>query len=177
MNVTRGITGEHFDHKLAAIFEEENKARTAADALRQNTSLQGAQVLVVAPSDPDSGWELEPEDKGIWRTLIWSHLWLGLAGAIAGVIFFGILYIARVMFILANPIAAVLITAAFGAVFGMLLAGLITLRPDHMPYVSVAQSALKRGKFVVTVHARSLEQLNEAKAMLNNYPARTISTF
>lgn len=168
-----GITGETFDHKIAAIFASETEALDAAESIRSHTTLRDAQVFIISPHDPHSGKALEPEDRGIWRTLVRSHIWLGIAGAAAGLILFGFLMAADIRFVVANAVTAMFITIVFGATTGMMLGGLITLRPDHMPYLMKTQAALKEGKYVVAVHATSSEQQQEAEKLLNTGEGET----
>lgn len=175
MNIS-GITGETYDHKVAAIFDNEISAKRAAKALGDATNLREAQIFVVGPNDKHPGWELEPEDKGIWRTLLRSHIWLGIAGALGGVVFFLVLFGLNILFITQNAITSAALFVGFGAVAGMMLAGLITLRPDHMPYISMATSALRSGKYVVAVHAITTQQMNEANNVLENMDVDTVSS-
>lgn len=177
MKMSKNITGENFDHKIAAIFESENSANQAADTVRNITSLKSAQVFVVAPNDTHKGWELEPEDRGIWRTMIRAHVRLGLVGMALGFVLFLVLFMAGIQFIVANAIISAALGLAFGGIAGLMLGGLVTLRPDHMPYVSVSQSALKRGKFVVAVHAANVDQLKEADREFNKLGATTVRSF
>ena len=176
MKIATSISGEHFDHKVAAIFQDEFSAKRAVDILRKTTSLQNQQIFVVSPNDRHPGWELEPVDRGIWRTMLRAHVWLGLIGAVVGLLLFLILFATGIPFIVANAITAAAIAIAFGAVFGMMFGGLMTLRPDHMPYVSVSQSALRKGKFIVAVHASSANQLKEANYAFNKLQVKTVSS-
>lgn len=173
---TPEITGETFDHKVAAIFENEASATQAAKAVRDATSLREAQIFIVGPNTPHPGWELEPEDTGIWNTLVRSHIWLAVVGAMLGIVFFLILYVSNIPFITQNALTSALLALGFGAVIGMMFAGLITLRPDHMPYVSMAKSALRKGKYVVAIHATTAEQLKEANAALDKLDVKKFST-
>jgi hypothetical protein len=170
------ITGETLHHKMAAIFDTEGGAEQAAANLRENTSLNDYQLFLIGPNDTHPGWELEPEDRGIWKTLVRSHVWLGLAGLGVGLLVFFLLFGLDIRFVVENALTAAALAAAFGVVFGMLFAGLITIRPDHMPYVSMAQSALRKGKYVVAVHAASLDQLQEADSELQKLNVKTIRT-
>lgn len=176
MKSSVSITGEHQAHKAAAIFETESDAKGVAETLSKNTSLNDEQVLVVTPQDQHQGEALEPENQGIWHTLLRSHLWLGVGGAIAGFILFLILSAAGVGFIVQNTMAAAAVLAALGGVIGLLLAGGVTLRPDHTPYVVKAQAALNEGKYVLTVHASSSEQLKEATTVFKNRNVKMIRT-
>lgn len=161
------ISGERFDHKIAAVFVNESEALDAVEQLRSNTRIRDAQIFIINPHDPHTGKGLEPEDKGIWKTLVRSHIGLGIAGAVAGLLFFALLMAIGIAFVVDNAYTTTLILLVFGAVGGMMLAGLMTLRPDHEAYLINARQALKAGKFVVAVHAASSEQQEEAEKILH----------
>ncbi|NMT64280.1 hypothetical protein [Marinobacter orientalis] len=167
MKPSASLIGEQEDHKVAAVFDTESDARGTAKAICEETSLTDEQVTVLSPDDRHQGKQLEPEDRGIWKTLVRSHIGLAIVGAVAGFVLFLILSTVGVGFIARNAVVAVSVMTAFGAVFGMLAAGAVTLRPDHTPYLAKAQSALSEGKYVLAVHASSLEQLQEVKSLLN----------
>ncbi len=118
----------------------------------------------------------EPEDQGIWKTLVRSHVWLGVGGAVTGFILFLLLNALGVGFIAQNALVAASVLTAIGAAIGMLLAGAVTIRPDHTPYLVKAQSALNKGKYVLAVHASSSEQLQEAKSLLDSRNVKTVET-
>lgn len=177
MKNAASLKGEVFDHKIAAVFDSATEAENTARALREQTSLPSDRIIVISPDDPDSGRALEPESKGIWRTLVRSHVGLGIAGAVVGFVLFLVLYSADVAFITLNLVVSVIVLTVFGAVGGLLLAGMVTLRPDHMPYIALAQSALRKGKYVLTVHASSEEQMDEAMKTLRNRGVRSVRSF
>ncbi len=160
------LTGEHFDHKMAAIFSSDADATQAAEAVRAATDLSGRQVIVARPGDRHLGRELEPEDRGIWRTLVRSHIWLAVAGAVTGLLLFLLTFFSGVPFVTQNVIWAVGVFIAYGTLVGAMVGGLGTLRPDHIPYIRAAKSALKEGKYVVTVHAETPSQMQAAKCRL-----------
>lgn len=176
MKNSMGLTGESSSHKLAAIFASEPAAREAAVKVVDAVGLDNDQVEVVNPGDDEPGRKLEPESRGIWHTLIRAHLWLGLAGAAIGAILYFLLWAAGVAAVVDNTAwaAGMLILGFF--VGGLLLGGLVTARPDHVPYIRAAASALRDGKSVVVVHARDLEQLRQAKAELEKHHADVIPT-
>ncbi|MEX0606188.1 MAG: hypothetical protein WD623_14860 [Marinobacter sp.] len=171
------LSGEVVDHKIAAVFESSTEAENIALALREGTSLAADQVIIVSPENPRSARALEPESQGIWSTLVRSHIGLGMAGAIAGFILFSTLYSADVAFITQSLVVSAIVLTAIGGGIGLLLAGMVTLRPDHMPYLMLAQSALRKGKYVLTVHASSAQQLDEAKKTLRNRRVSSVRSF
>ncbi|MDL0430428.1 hypothetical protein QPM17_04790 [Marinobacter sp. TBZ242] len=176
MKSSVGLTGEQQGHKVAAVFDTEPDARGTAKAICEETSLTDEQVTVLSPADRHQGKELEPEDQGIWQTLVRSHVGLGVIGAVAGFVLFLILSALGVGLATDNTIVAASVMTAFGGVFGLLVAGGVTLRPDHTPYLVKAQSALREGKYVLAVHASSFEQLQEAKSLLDSRNVKTVQT-
>ncbi len=165
------------DHKFAAVFDSVTQAEDTALALLERTSLAKEQITVIRPDDPRAAQGLEPESQGIWRTLVDPHVVLGIAGAVAGFVLFLVLYSADVAFITLNLVVSVIVLTTFGAVGGLLLAGTVTLRPNRMPYLVLAQSALRQGKYVITVHASSAEQLEEARKTLRSRGVGSIRIF
>lgn len=177
MNNSMGLSGEVFDHKVAAVFETGSDAEIAARTICETTSLDDDQVTLLRPNAYDPDWELEPEDQGIWRTLVQSHLWLGAMGIVAGLILFLVLSAMNIGFIVLNTWVAASVLAALGGICGLLAAGAVTIRPDHMPYLMTAQSALRNGYFVLAVHTSSLQQLEEVQKVLRKWHTRLIRTF
>ncbi|KPP97997.1 hypothetical protein [Marinobacter sp. HL-58] len=176
MNASVKLTGEHDDHKVAAVFDTESDARGTAKAICEETSLTDEQVTVLGPTDRHQGKELEPEDRGIWQTLVRSHIGLGAAGAVAGFVLFLVLSAMGVGFVVQNSVVAASVMTAIGAAIGMLVAGAVTLRPDHTPYLVKTQSALRDGKYVLAVHAASRQQRQEAKSHLDSRNVKTVQT-
>jgi len=144
MSETATITGELSNSKLAAVFPDEGAARAAAQLVSASLSLGSAQVQVITPNELHPGRMLEPESQGIWRTIIVAHVRLGIVGVVAGLLLFAALYAMGVPFIVMSPTAAGLALLFFGAVAGLMLGGLVALRPDHDPYVQATRDARRR---------------------------------
>lgn len=171
-----GLTGEVSDHKVAAVFGDVHLADGAARALRETLQLQDAQVIVVAPGQHGLDRALEPEDRGIFRTILRTHLWLGIAGAVLGLGVFAVLWTRGIPLVAQSPVAAALVISAFGAVAGLFLGGLVSLRPDHDPYIDKARQAHADGKPVVLVHAFDVDQAAAAQRALEAAGGDTIRT-
>ena len=77
------VLGERAPSKVAALFGDQRGAEAAAARLRRELGLGEAQVRVLSPGDPHPGRKIEPDDRGIWRTAIKSHVTLGLLGLMA----------------------------------------------------------------------------------------------
>lgn len=177
MKTSMHLSGEILDHKLAAQCGTATEAEKVADDLCNQTSLSRGQVRIVRPDDDHQGSKLEPEDQGIMHTAIRSHVWLGLAGAAGGLLLFTVLAASGLPFVVQNLIWAGGLFAVFGGVVGLLLGGVYTLRPDHTAYVARSSSALRKGYYMVTIHARDRDQVGEAKRYLKARHINTVRTF
>lgn len=160
------FTGEVSNSKLAAVFDTVALARAAVDAVVARTGLQPAQVKLVAPDDPNPGTKLEPEGRNILYTILFAHVWFGIAGLVLGAIVFGVLLWLGTPLIASSPGIAAVAFVFFGGVAGLMLGGFISLRPDHDRYILAAQEAMTRGRATVVVHALSGEQADEAADIL-----------
>jgi hypothetical protein len=176
MSETSPITGELSNSKLAAVFPHERSARAAAQAVSDRLSLGAAQVQVITPTEPQAGRKLEPESHGIWRTIVVAHVRFGLGGAAVGLLAFAALYAMGVAFIVNSPVAASLVLLFFGAVAGLMLGGLVSLRPDHDRYVEATRDAMTEGNTTVVVHAFSVQQRDQAAELLRAEGGEVTST-
>lgn len=136
--------GERSLTLVAADFDDRASALAAA------STLPDEEVSVIAPGDPLVASKLEPDQRGIWRTMIRSHLILGVAGALVG--------LAASWALTANWAAAAgspgftaLFAGVMGAFAGMIIAGALTLRPDHGLVIRRVHAALRRGRWAVVV--------------------------
>jgi uncharacterized membrane protein YbhN (UPF0104 family) len=171
------LTGEVSNSKLAAVFDSEGVARAAADALIADSDLAPAQVKIVTPDEPHPGIKLEPEGGGIWRTIVVAHMKLGIAGVIVGALAFAAMSWVGVPFVVQSPWTAGLVMAAFGGVGGLLMGGLVSLRPDHDPYILATREAMAQRRTTVLVHALSQPQLQRADEILKRHGADVTRTF
>lgn len=176
MSTLSPVTGEASDSKVAAIFDSERSARRIAQALRKTLRLRQSQVQVITPEDRHPGRKMEPEDSGIFRTLVLAHVRMGLVGAAAGVLLFALLYFGGLDLVTASPGFASALIIGYGAVFGLMVGGLVTLRPDHDPYIHKVRDALAEGRSAVVVHAFDAEQRKAAKEALDAQGGETIRT-
>ena len=176
MSDTSPITGELSNSKVAAVFDSEAVARAAAGKAAVVLSLGSAQVQVIMPGERHMDEKLEPERHGIWRTIVVAHVKLGIVGFFAALLTFAILHALGVPFITSSPLAACLVMLFFGTTGGLMLGGLVSLRPDHDRYVEAARSAMREGNTTVVVHAFSSEQAGEAAEFLRAQGGEVTST-
>ena len=177
MSETSPITGELSNSKVAAVFPDEASARRAAQAVASALSLAAAQVQVVTPGTGSlPGRKLEPESRGIWRTIVRAHLWFGIAGIVGGLLLFAVLHAMGIRFIVSSPVAAALVIVFFSAVAGLWAGGLVSLRPDHDRMVEATRDAMDEGNTTGVVHAYSMDPRAQAAERLRGQGGDVTST-
>ncbi|MGO1541878.1 MAG: hypothetical protein ACTH0Y_09835 [Luteimonas sp.] len=172
MSTLSALTGETSNSKVAATFDSERRARRIAQGLRRALGLKHSQVQVITPRVRHPDRKLEPETRGIVRTIVIAHLKLGAAGVVAG----ALLYALGVDLVTSSPGFAVALMMGYGGVFGLMAGGLVSLRPDHDPYIHKVHDALDEGRSAVVVHAFDADQRDAAKRALDAEGGDTIRT-
>lgn len=170
------LTGEVSNSKLAAVFDSAAAARDAAAALLAEAGLQPQQVKVITPDEPDANIKLEPEGKGIWHTIKVAHVRMGIVGAVLGAVAFGIMMWVGLPFVTRSPFTAAAVTIAFATVGGLLLGGLVSIRPDHDRYVHATHDAMEARRTTVVVHALSKDEQQRASELLSARGADVTAT-
>ena len=174
---TSAIFGEKYLSKVGAAFDNPEDARAAADQLCTEAGLQSTQVRVVQPDDPDMARKLEPEPRGILGTLAKAHITLGVAGLILGLLIAVVLILADLAAFTWNPWYTLLVFGFFGAIAGLLLGGLVTLRPDHDRLIAWVKDSASGSRWFVLVHARDHDEERRAKDSLEKTSQKVIATF
>ncbi len=170
-----GLTGERSNHKLAGIFPDAEQAEQCRKRIEASTETP----LVIDILNAESGAlgrRLEPESRGIWHTLVRSHVWLAMAGAGAGLIIFALMVFMNVAFVVQNLLPAAALLVFFCAVGGAMIGGLVTLRPDHSVFNAAVSSALSENRHVVIVHPTTSAQIESARACLKQFADQTVAT-
>jgi hypothetical protein len=176
MKRSMGLTGEAAAHKVAGIFRDPQRMRECREALAASLEQPDVEIETLAPGKESPAWLLEPESRGIWHTLVRAHLWLGVAGAAAGLLAFALLSILGVAFVVQNPWASAVLLLCFGAAGGALIGGLVTVRPDHTPYIARVRAALDDGRYVLVAHPHDREQASTARECLGRHADDTVTT-
>lgn len=173
MNRVVDPIGESSRHQLAAVFESRSGALRALRQLAAQTSMDGKQIRVLDSESTEAERQLLPESHGIERTLVRSHIVFGAIGAWFGILLFLVLNASGLPFVADNPIAAFLVLLHVSTLSGLLIGGLISLRPDQVPYIRIAREALRARKYVVVVHAKSAAELGQARGVVEG-PAEQV---
>lgn len=170
------LTGEVSNSKVSAVFASEGAARAAAQRLKSEVGLTDAQVQVVTPMDHDPGRKLQPESHGIFRTIMIAHAKLGLGGAVLGGLAWLALRMMGVAMIVHTGWLTLIVLIIGGAMLGLMLGGLVALRPDQDAYLVSVREALKEGRCAVVVHAFDEGQKTRADAVLEQLSPETVTT-
>jgi hypothetical protein len=152
--------GEHSLTLVAGVFEDEQSAERVAASLRQGPGLHTT--------------VLHPGDRRIWRTLWRSHALFMPAGALLGAAVALALAAAGLPAVASSPYFAMGFLAMMGLFFGGLLAGLLTLRPDHVVVIRRVRAALSRGAHAVVVHPMNEMRAQAAVAALRRAGAQPL---
>ncbi|AVO40436.1 hypothetical protein [Simplicispira suum] len=178
----QGMFGERSLTKVAGIFLLRAQAESALEQLRNRAGLDGSQVRLLRPEDADTshgelfGRAVEPESEGVARTLVQTHVVGGFAGAVLGVALFLWLSRADNPLVASSPVVAFVAIVGFGITFGLLAAGLLALRPDHILLISRLRTALRENRWAVVVHPVNRAQTAKAKQVLEEVQAEVVST-
>lgn len=166
--------GEHSLTLVAAVFDNPSQAEQVAAALRHEPGLHST---VIHPGDQSVARKLEPEQHGIWRTLLRSHAVFMPVGAALGVVVALLLVAAGWPAAVESPFFAALFLALMGGFFGGMVAGLLTLRPDHAVVIRKVRAALARGGHAVVIHPMNEMRARAAMAALQRAGATPLRSF
>jgi len=166
MNVSRLFFREQSVTKLSASFRDATRAVRVAEELRRLPAMHGGQVQVIHPHDRDWGRKVEPEGVGIWRTAVRAHVTCGVLGLLAGAIVFTGFYAFAGRAVMAEPSVTLLAVLMFATMFGLMVGGVLTVRPDHEGLLDAVRRAVTAGLWTVVVHPVSEEQERAAERKL-----------
>lgn len=162
------VIDEQHPAKVAAVFNSEAEANRARQDLINEGKFANRLISVVEPDDSDLSKKIEPESQGIARTIIKSHGVLGVVGLFAGLIAASILVAAGPTFTQDSPLPTYLALSFFGLLIGLMIAGAVTLRPDHDPLINETIEASQHQQWTVIVQTDDRDATNLAKQILQN---------
>ncbi|KAF1045000.1 hypothetical protein [Xylophilus sp.] len=181
-HMLQGMFGEQSLTKVAGLYPQESDALATARRARGLPGMQPGQVRVLGPQDARSwrgewlGRQMEPEDGGIFQTLIRAHMVAGLAGAVAGMLLYMWLFQNGQPMVIASPFLSLIAIVGFAIAFGLLVGGLVTLRPDHVRLISTVRQGLRAQKWAVVVHALDGHQATLARDVLEDSGGSVVRT-
>lgn len=178
----QGLFGERSLTKVAGLFAQKSQAESSMEQVLRSGGLNAAQVRLLGPQDAHTarrewlGRAMEPESAGMARTFLQTHLVGGMAGAVAGLALYLWFYRAGHPMIASSPAVAFIAIVGFAVTFGLLLGGLLTMRPDHVRLITRVRSALRHNQWAVVAHPINSEQTERVRQVLEKSAAEVVST-
>ncbi|MGK2951870.1 MAG: hypothetical protein ACSLEZ_05735 [Thiobacillus sp.] len=179
MKIKRMIFGERSLTKVAALFADKRQAEDVAQQVKQVAGLDDPQVYLLGPTDgatdsPAFSRKLEPEQAGVWRTLIRAHTIAGTIGVVAGVVVYLGFVLADNAAVRSTPGMSLVAMVFFGGLIGLLFGGLLTARPDHAFVITTVRRAIRRGRWAVVIHPLTQGQLDLSMGELRSRSDRVV---
>jgi hypothetical protein len=116
------------------------------------------QISTVSPEDKDFKHKLEPNSKGIGQTVLSSHLILGFVSSEVGLIIASVLMTIDPAFATLSPVMMLAAAVILGTFIGLLIAGAISIRPDHEQPINSARHATHH-QWAVVVQTKAHHQI------------------
>lgn len=177
MNIIKLFFGERSLSKVAASYDSALDAMSAARKVERLPHMHQRQVQVVHPYDREWGRKVEPEGVGIWRTAVRAHVTCGVLGFMAGLLLYAGLMIGGVEAVRDTPGMSLVAMLLFGTMFGLMVGGLLTIRPDHDAVIQPVREGLATGRWAVVVHPASRRQFDQALRVLRHTGASVATTW
>lgn len=156
------VLGENYSHKISAEFDDQRTAERAAESL-ERAGIPRAQIQIIRPNDPQMARKIEPEVKGIARSMVKAHVIFGLVGLAVGLAIAAVLVTVGPAITRSSPAMTIIALGFLGTALALLIAGAVALRPDHDYLIEKTRKATKTGHWTVVAHCDSLEQQKLAK--------------
>lgn len=162
------IQDEKHTGRVAAVFGSEQAANAARQKLIDQGKIKPDVISIVKPDDSELSKKIEPESKGIAKTLVKSHVWLGLGGMLLGFVIASILVTIGPEISRSSPLFMYIVFVNFGLVFGLMFAGAISLRPDHDPLITQTVEASREHHWSVVVQTDDQDDIDLVKKLLES---------
>ncbi|WP_017443817.1 hypothetical protein [Gayadomonas joobiniege] len=171
------LNEETYPHKVSAVYPTREQTESVAKHLKEEAHLTEQDIKIVPPQDDSLHNKLQPEDKGVRKTLSSTHIILAALGATFGFLVATYLDFSGVTFVLEQPFVSYAVLCIIFAMLGMFAAGLISLRPDQDPLMQSARDANQHNKWVLIVHAKNKIQSSQAKSIMRTQAESLSSSF
>jgi hypothetical protein len=120
------------------------------------------QIDTASPENIDFKHKLEPNSKGIGQTVLSSHLILGFVSSEVGLIIASVLMTIDPAFATLSPVMMLAAAVILGTFIGLLIAGAISIRPDHEQPINSARHATHH-QWAVVEQTKTHHQIEKAK--------------
>lgn len=160
------ITEEKNPSRISAIFNNEAEAKKAQTLLIDSGGFADNKINIIRPHDDDISKKLEPETGGVKRTIYKSHVVLGIVGIIVGLVLAAVVQLIGPDFMSGRTPTIYAIFAMIFGMLGLMLAGLISLRPDHDPVTTHVVEAVQEGKWALILQTHNKDEADRAAVLL-----------
>ena len=167
---------EKHPSKVGALFWTLRDARRIVDKIQHDPATESVEVTVLHPTDTDVDSKLQPDSQGVKRTLFRTHRNFSLIGIGAGLGIFCLALLLDAREVTASPLLAATVLTFAGAICGLILAGLISLRPDHDKLLRLSSRARKSGCWMVVAHTGDPAQSVRAREHMRTRAVKTVAT-
>lgn len=171
------VIDEKHPGKVAGVYGRELSAKQAIKLLRSEGGFSAQEVNLVSPNDAHFAEKIEPDDKGIGRTLLRTHLIFGSLGLVLGLILAAILAQFGPALTTSSPVMVYIALAPLGASMGLLVAGVTSLRPDHDGLINKTRHATNHDQWTVVVQTKDDAHKEQAKQLMQSSAISISDTF
>lgn len=170
------VQDEKHTGRVAAVYDDKDSANAAKQKLIDN-GISPTVISIVKPDDSNISRKIEPESHGIAKTIVKSHGWLGLIGMILGALIATLLVTSGPEMTQSSPMFTYIAFIFFGLIFGMMLAGAISIRPDHDPLITKTVEASQENHWTLIVQTDEREDIDLVKKLLEDSAISMSETF
>lgn len=161
--------------KVSATYSSESSAEHAVQAVINSTGLSSSDVSIVPPYDSHFDEKLESDDKKVGFFMLKAHMAFALAGVVIGAFIAILLAFYGPVYTQTSPVLTVVALSILGFFIGLMIAGLVSLRPDQDSVVNQTREATQEGNWVVVVNSPSHDKTEQVYDVLGE-TADSVST-
>lgn len=174
MNLDLNVIKEDKPRKVGGIYDNEQSARAAVSNLVSEGGFASQHIKLIQPYDDEWDQKVDPDDRGIARTLVKSHVVFGVTGMLAGLLLALVLVGFGPVLARANPLMTVVALTLICSFLGLIFAGFISLRPDQDRLIEYSRAAGMKGLWTVVVHTNTRDEKARARNLMS-YSAASIA--
>ncbi|MFY8327465.1 hypothetical protein [Pseudoalteromonas sp. ZZD1] len=171
------LNNEEFATKVAGIFDSKDRADNAFSSLSEDKEFEQSNIEIISAHDQRFDEKIEPEDKNIGKTLLKTHLLFGVLGLGVGLIISSVFLFIDVEFMQSFVLETYAGVSTVCIFIALLVAGFVSIRPDHDPLINEVRNATRSGKWVLVVHTDSHKKGNKAKELIKPFATNVTATF
>lgn len=160
------LNDEKYPDRIIGTYKEGTKAKLVAQQLNLECGFSNEQLKLIHPKDTHFEEKVEPDTNGVGRTLLKSHLILGVLGVVFGLLMASLLIVVGPVFTTSNPMMSLFSMGMIGGFLGLFAAGVISLRPDHDYIIEGTRGATEQHQWSVVVHTKNHSETQKAKSLM-----------